>query len=293
MSKKVTYIFKIDGSYGSVNYYKSNMPMNPDAMPAPTATGITELSYVDTSIQEVMNYVRFSTIRNGIEKISAEIKVDLSQYKKIYYLGNMSNPLRVNVYREIVESLGLEMIDIAWSDVSSIPTDCKLIIAPDMSITDGYFKNSYLTILQQKFDAGVPVLISVYSGSVGSLPTTFPSYLGIGVSFADISSASSINIVSNNLLPFPFSDAQANLIIRESSYYMPSLSGVTANAEIFARHGSVCAGAVLLKDAINKAGKPSPANVAFAGFAHTKPTSQLLNTQGKELLKAVIQRVMR
>lgn len=293
MSKKVEYAFKVDGFYSSANYYRSDTPMNPLSMPAPTVTGITGLSYTDTTIQEKMNYVRFSTIRNGIEKISAEIKVDLSPYKKIYYIGNMPNPLRVPIYRDIVESLGIEMVDIAWSAVTTIPSDCKLVIIPDMSVNDGYFQETYLQKIRTIFSSGIPILISVYSGSIGVQPTIFPNDLGLATSFSDISATNSIDILANTVLQSPYDAAQSNLIIRESSYYMSGLTGVTANAQIFAKKGTTCSGAILLKGAINNKGIASPANVAFVGFAHTKPTGQLLNAVGKDLLKQLIQRIMR
>ena len=74
--KKIDYIFKVDGFYDSVNYYRSESPMQTDAMPAPTATGITELTYSDETAEDnALYYVRLSSIKNNVEKISNEVKV--------------------------------------------------------------------------------------------------------------------------------------------------------------------------------------------------------------------------
>lgn len=74
--KKIDYAFKVDGFYDSVNYYRSESPMQTDAMPAPTTTGISELVYSDETAEDnALYYVRFGSIKNSVEKISNEIKV--------------------------------------------------------------------------------------------------------------------------------------------------------------------------------------------------------------------------
>ena len=78
MTKKIDYTFKIDGFFNSVNYYRSEFPMNPNAMPTPTASGITDLQYTDATIVNLVDYyVRFGAVRAGVEKISDEIKISL------------------------------------------------------------------------------------------------------------------------------------------------------------------------------------------------------------------------
>lgn len=80
MTKKIDYTFSVDGFYQSINYYRSEATMNPSAMPAATATGITELSYSDnTAVVDKVYYVRFGSVKNGIEKISEEVIVDTSE----------------------------------------------------------------------------------------------------------------------------------------------------------------------------------------------------------------------
>lgn len=76
MTIEIDFSYVIDGFYHSVNYYRSETPMNPESMPAATATGITELTYTDTTATKGINYyVRFGSVRSGIEKISEEIRV--------------------------------------------------------------------------------------------------------------------------------------------------------------------------------------------------------------------------
>lgn len=76
MTIEIDFSYVIDGFYHSVNYYRSETPMNPESMPAATATGITDSTYTDTTATKGINYyVRFGSVRSGIEKISEEIRV--------------------------------------------------------------------------------------------------------------------------------------------------------------------------------------------------------------------------
>lgn len=74
MSKKIDYVFKIDGFYDSVNYYRSETPMVLDSMPEPTATGISGLTYADLTAEDGKTYyVRFGAIKGTREKIGDEV----------------------------------------------------------------------------------------------------------------------------------------------------------------------------------------------------------------------------
>lgn len=90
--KKIDYAFEVDGFYDSVNYYRSETPMNPTAMPAPTATGISGFAYSDTTAEANKEYfVRFGSIKNSIEKISDEISVyskNLTHYTAFFDLNS-------------------------------------------------------------------------------------------------------------------------------------------------------------------------------------------------------------
>lgn len=74
MTKQLDFTFKIDGFFHSVNYYRSETPMNPSAMPVATDTGISDLNYSDATAEAGVNYyVRFGSVRGDVEKISDEI----------------------------------------------------------------------------------------------------------------------------------------------------------------------------------------------------------------------------
>ncbi|MCO8058043.1 LamG-like jellyroll fold domain-containing protein [Acinetobacter towneri] len=92
MTIKIDYAFNVDGFYDSVNYYRSLTPMSPLSMPAPTATGITGLTYSDTTAAADTNYfVRFGSVKNSIEKISDEISVyskNLTHYTAFFDLNS-------------------------------------------------------------------------------------------------------------------------------------------------------------------------------------------------------------
>ncbi|WP_180173567.1 LamG domain-containing protein [Acinetobacter sp. YH01024] len=81
MSVEVEFNYVIDGLFHSVNYYRSEAPMNLSAMPPAVATNITGFSYVDNTVEnEKLYYVRFGAVSAGIEKISSEIQVSTSTW---------------------------------------------------------------------------------------------------------------------------------------------------------------------------------------------------------------------
>lgn len=75
MSKKIDYTFKIDGFFNSVNYYRSELPLDVNNMPLPMQTGISS-PFTDTTAEAGKTYyVRFGSIRNDVEKLSEEIVI--------------------------------------------------------------------------------------------------------------------------------------------------------------------------------------------------------------------------
>lgn len=76
MSIEIDFSYAIDGFFSSVNYYRSETPMDAGSMPAPTAMGITGLTYTDTTATKgKYYYVRFGSVRSSVEKISNEYRV--------------------------------------------------------------------------------------------------------------------------------------------------------------------------------------------------------------------------
>lgn len=74
--KKIDYSFSIDGLYHTLNYYRSESPMNINTIPTALATGIEGLSHRDTTAEANKDYfVRFGSVKNDTEKLSDEIIV--------------------------------------------------------------------------------------------------------------------------------------------------------------------------------------------------------------------------
>ncbi len=75
-----------DGTIDSYNVYRSTSPMNPASLPAPLATGVAIKSYNDASISlGNLYYYRVGSVRNGTEKVSAEIEaLSFSEYANTY-----------------------------------------------------------------------------------------------------------------------------------------------------------------------------------------------------------------
>jgi hypothetical protein len=75
MSKKVAFTYQIDGVFNTVNYYLSESPMLLESMPEPKKTGITELSYTDTTLElNKTYYARFASVGGAEIKISDEVQ---------------------------------------------------------------------------------------------------------------------------------------------------------------------------------------------------------------------------
>lgn len=102
MAIEIDFSYQVDGFFDSVNYYRSETPMNSESMPAPTATGITGTTYTDAAaILGKSYYVRFGSVRNGIEKISEEITVDSLKNKVtalLHFDGNLTDETGLGVY---------------------------------------------------------------------------------------------------------------------------------------------------------------------------------------------------
>lgn len=166
MSIEIDFTYAIDGFYHSVNYYRSESPMNVGAMPPPTATGITGLNYTDTTAEPNKKYyVRFGSVKNTIEKISDEVV--LSTYEAFI---NMP--------------FSTDMLD---HSVNNVPVN----IVGSCSIIDGALYvpgGSYLTL-----DTTGLTHFNIGSGDfefgveVAMMPTghgTYPCLFGVGTSWA-------------------------------------------------------------------------------------------------------------
>lgn len=105
MAILIDFYYQIDGFYHSVNYYRSETPMDINNMPAPIATGITSLTYTDDSALPNMEYyVRFGSVSGSSEKISAEILVSTHA---AWAPSDLTQPAAVWVdYENIISSAG-------------------------------------------------------------------------------------------------------------------------------------------------------------------------------------------
>lgn len=76
MGIEIDYTYSVDGLFHSINYYRSESPLDINNMPPPVATGITELNYTDADAESgKIYYVRFGSVKADIEKISDQITV--------------------------------------------------------------------------------------------------------------------------------------------------------------------------------------------------------------------------
>ncbi len=216
-----------------------------------------------------------------------EVKAEKpSPYNGIYIISSTADNVTKSLLSEMLTSIGQPVYVKNWADISSIPSDAKIIVMPHLDSTNSEYSVGVRNTIVSKFNSGIPLLIMGYTGT-----TTFTQTLGIATSFAD-SSGNSIDMVANTVLGSPYNTAQSNLVVRASSYYMSAMNGVSPNAKLIAMKGSIPVAGILQQGAMNKNSVPSPANIAFAGFGWTR-TGQLLSENGKDLLREIVKKTMR
>lgn len=113
MSLEIDFTYKIDGFFDSVNYYRSEQPMNESQMPAPLVSGITGLNFTDSTAEKgKLYYVRFGSVKNNIVKISNEISLvagtpwnpsDLNLTKVWLNSGSYNKPNWVNKITDTIK----------------------------------------------------------------------------------------------------------------------------------------------------------------------------------------------
>lgn len=156
MSKKIDFAFKIDGFYESVNYYRSETPMDTSAMPVATATDIAGLNYTDNTIINLADYyIRFGAVRSGVEKISEEIKILLAPR----YLIDMKV-----VSGAIVESGSL---DVMWTINGSTSIASDSVTLP--LVPGSYVKTDTVFNMSKNFEIEIEFLRKSNSPSSANL----------------------------------------------------------------------------------------------------------------------------
>lgn len=87
MAIEIDFSYMIGGSFDSINYYRSTSTMDVNAMPPAIATGITSLTYTDTSaVLDTFYYFRFGSVKNGVEKISEEVSFKAKKFDQNYLI---------------------------------------------------------------------------------------------------------------------------------------------------------------------------------------------------------------
>ena len=81
------------GDFDSFDVIRSNVPMDISALPSPIATNLSTMYYVDTTVVEgAIYYYRVVAWRDGVSKMSGEIKVgaksNIYRYYRIYITAN-------------------------------------------------------------------------------------------------------------------------------------------------------------------------------------------------------------
>lgn len=154
MAIEIDYTFLIDGLFHSINYYRSETPMDINAMPVPISTGISSLTFVDTTaIKGKYYFVRFGAIKNGVEKISDEIRVLAGE------LWTPANMLSSKVFWLDADSLVSSAGSITqWSDKigvhhfttgsASVQPALGMLNGHNMAVFDGV--SDYLTNVSTK-----------------------------------------------------------------------------------------------------------------------------------------------
>lgn len=273
-----------------VRIYKKQQAFDVSTRPQPLVE-VTDgsLFYEDLDVIEDQTHFYMLSCFLGEQEVFTEcfevVAEPPSPYNGVYLIGSSTDAVMLSAVSDILSTLDVEIYIKTWAQIDDIPATAKIIIAPHFDYRKAD-TSAGATKLVAKFNTGIPVLIFAYSGATPTMPN-----LGIGAIFSD-SSGSSVDIAANTILSPPFNTAQSGLVIRESSYYMSGIASLANNAQRFAVRNSTVVGAILPAGVINRNNVPSPANVAFAGFAYIDST-RLLNETGKNLLREIVRKTMR
>lgn len=113
MTNRLEMSWKIDGFVSEQRYYCSETPINLFALPAPKAVFTGDIrTFVDTNVVAGKTYyVRMSSVKNGIEKISNEVRVEL-----VTYINKFNLPLVSNVVDTVNSGWGSTVSNISFSN---------------------------------------------------------------------------------------------------------------------------------------------------------------------------------
>lgn len=122
MTNRLELNWNADGFFDEQRYYCSTSTIDVNALPSPKAVLANDVrTYVDTEITAGQTYyVRVSTVKNGVEKVSAETRIIAVTYKELILLHN---PV---AYYPLNEETGTVAVDVAASPANGAITNCLL-----------------------------------------------------------------------------------------------------------------------------------------------------------------------
>lgn len=185
----------MDGLIEEQRYYCSTSPIDVNSLPSPKAVLANDVrSYVDTAITAGQTYyVRVSTVKNGVEKVSSESRITAATYKELILLDN---PV---AYYPLNEETGTVATDVTATPANGTITNCLLGQAA-LSKNLGkcyYFNGSAKVALSTSSKFAITGALTYETWFKGTI--TAGNSIAIGYnSGLRIQIAGSINVIFNN-----------------------------------------------------------------------------------------------
>lgn len=284
MTNHLTLNWKVDGFVDEQRYYCSETTIDSENLPVPKAVfSATARTYIDTQIESGKKYyVRISSVKNGVEKISAESTVNTKvdgprNIAIVTYAVTSESPVAL---KGVLETYGHTVTIVAGGTFT-------LAMALQYDLLIGSRVNTSIAasdVIVQAFNAGVPILCSNHSG-INQAAQTWSIRLRLFSSMLTTSkSDNSIYRFADHANIF----AKVGITLPDSS---PPYTGVDYSCYTT---GSVASGAVTLayrnqtnehpsivvaeKGSLNLDGSPFSAKIAFIGAMYNQFTQVTKDT---------------
>lgn len=271
MTNRLELNWKLDGFVDEQRYYCSETPIDVNDLPTAKAILSADVrTYLDTTIETGKKYyVRIGSVKNGVEKISAESTVNtmIDGPRNIAIVTDLVGNASPVALKGVLETYG-HTVTIVASGTFTLESALQydLLIGSRVKASE-----AESNVIVAAFNAGIPVLCSNHAGT-GQNPHTWSIRLRLLPSM--LTTTKSDNSI------YRFADyanifAKVGITLPDSS---PPYTGVDYSCYTT---GSVAPGAVILayrnqtdghasivvaeKGSLNLDGSPFPAKIAFIG----------------------------
>lgn len=179
MTNRLELNWKLDGFVDEQRYYCSETPIDPANLSAPKAILAGDArTYIDSdSIVDVTYYIRVSSVRNGVEKLSEELTVTVSSVKNILIVSASATTTDVVSLKTVLESLGHTVAIKSGSNVVDADLiDIDLLIGASTSTASTL--PAGVAMINAARSRGIPIICSRTNG-LSNNALAWSNYIGL------------------------------------------------------------------------------------------------------------------